>query len=123
MGLFKNDAMARGSPFRNGALKTESDVVEVVFSWVHWYNCDRLHSSLGHRTPEVFEQTYYDEIFRLVTRRGRTQDGGMISGTVQTSPKTKSTNSCSLAAASTKACSPNRTGPPCIRNWPKSAPT
>lgn len=61
MGLFKNEAVAKGSPFRAGALKTESDVVEVVFDWVFWYNNDRLHSSLGHQTPEEFEQTYYDE--------------------------------------------------------------
>lgn len=62
MGLFKNEAVAKGSPFRTGALKTESDVVEVVFDWVHWYNNARLHSSLGHQTPEEFERTYYDEI-------------------------------------------------------------
>lgn len=36
MCLFKNEAVAKGSPFRSGALKTESDVVEVVFDWVHW---------------------------------------------------------------------------------------
>ena len=62
MGLFKNEAVATDSPFGNGALKTESDVVEVVFEWVHWYNNARLHSSLDHQTPEEFEQTYYDEI-------------------------------------------------------------
>ncbi len=61
MGLFKNEAVAKGSPFRSGALKTESDVIEVVFGWVHWYNYDRLHSSLDHQTPEEFERTYYDE--------------------------------------------------------------
>lgn len=61
MDLFKNEAVAKGSPFRAGALKTESDVVEVVFDWVFWYNNDRLHSSLGHQMPEEFEQTYYDE--------------------------------------------------------------
>ena len=62
MGLFKNEAVAKCSPFRSGALKTESDVVEVVFEWVHWYNNERLHSSLDHQTPEEFERTYYDEI-------------------------------------------------------------
>jgi transposase InsO family protein len=31
MGLFKNEAVATGSPFRTGALKTEADVIEVVF--------------------------------------------------------------------------------------------
>ncbi|MCV9993431.1 integrase core domain-containing protein [Paeniglutamicibacter sp. ZC-3] len=61
MGLFKNEAVAKHSPFRSGALKTESDVVEVVFDSVHWYNNARLHSSLGHQTPEEFERIYYDE--------------------------------------------------------------
>ncbi|MDJ0318623.1 integrase core domain-containing protein [Arthrobacter antibioticus] len=61
MGLFKNEAVAKGSPFRSGALKTESDVVEIVFDWVHWYNNLRLHSSLGHQTPEEFERIYYGE--------------------------------------------------------------
>ena len=28
MGLFKNEAVATGSPFRTGALKTEADVIE-----------------------------------------------------------------------------------------------
>jgi transposase InsO family protein len=59
MGLFKNEAVAKDSPFRTGALKTESDVMEIVFEWVHWYNNQRLHSSLGHQTPEEFEQAYY----------------------------------------------------------------
>ncbi|MFL4480110.1 hypothetical protein ACIPUB_17770 [Paeniglutamicibacter sp. ORCA_105] len=59
--MFKNEAVAKGSPFRSGALKTESDVVEVVFEWVHWYDSDRLHSSHAHRTPEEFEHIYYDE--------------------------------------------------------------
>jgi len=59
MGLFKNEAVAPGSPFRTGALKTEADVIEVVFEWVHWYNNQCLHSFLGHQTPEEFEQAYY----------------------------------------------------------------
>ena len=62
MGLFKNEALAKGSPFRAGALKTESDVVDVLFDWVHWYNNARLHSSLGHQTPAEFERSYYDEV-------------------------------------------------------------
>ncbi|WP_345075413.1 IS3 family transposase, partial [Paeniglutamicibacter cryotolerans] len=48
--------------FRTGALKTESDVIEVVFDWVHWYNNERLHSTLEHQSPEEFERTYYAEI-------------------------------------------------------------
>lgn len=63
MGLFKNEAVAKDSPFRTGALKTESDVVDVVFEWVHWYNNERLHSAMGHQTPEEFKRTYDDEDF------------------------------------------------------------
>ena len=60
-GLFKNArAVAKNSPFRSGALKTETDVMEIVFEWVHWYNNERLHSALNHQTPEEYEQTYYD---------------------------------------------------------------
>ncbi len=58
MGLFKNEAVAKESPFRTGALKTESDVIVIVFEWVHWYNKDRLHSALEHQTPEEYEQSH-----------------------------------------------------------------
>jgi putative transposase len=60
MGLIKNEAVAKDSPFRAGALKTESDVIEIVFERVHWYNNDHLHSALDHQTPEEYEQSYYD---------------------------------------------------------------
>jgi transposase InsO family protein len=60
MGLFKNEAVAKDSPFRTGALKTENDVTEIVFEWVTWYNNDRLHSALDHQTPGEYEQAYYD---------------------------------------------------------------
>jgi len=59
MGLFKNEAMAKGSPFRTGPLKGETEVVEIVFEWVDWYNNHRLHSALGHLPPEEYEQAYY----------------------------------------------------------------
>lgn len=52
MGLFKNEAVAKESPFRTGALKTETDVMEIVFEWVHLHNNERLHSALDHQTPE-----------------------------------------------------------------------
>lgn len=33
MGLFKNEALAKDSPFRTGALATRADVDEVVLEW------------------------------------------------------------------------------------------
>ena len=62
MGLFKNEAVAKDSPFRIGALDAKSDVDDVVVEWVHWYNFDRLHSTLGYCTPIEFEELYYDEM-------------------------------------------------------------
>jgi putative transposase len=59
MGLFKNEAIRNGSPFRSGALKTLADVEEIVFDWVTWYNNDRLHSFLGDIPPEEYERDYY----------------------------------------------------------------
>lgn len=59
MGLFKNEAIRNGSPFRTGALKGLADVEEVTFDWVNWYNNERLHSFLGDVPPEEFEANYY----------------------------------------------------------------
>ena len=47
MGLFKNEAIAKGSPFTVGPLKTITDVEETTIDWVHWYNNQRLLSALG----------------------------------------------------------------------------
>ncbi|MFJ2469525.1 integrase core domain-containing protein [Glutamicibacter sp. NPDC087583] len=62
MGLVKNEAVARNSPFRTGALAAKADLDDVVVECMHWYNNARLHSTLGYRTPVEFEDLYYDEI-------------------------------------------------------------
>jgi transposase InsO family protein len=59
MGLFKNEAIAKNSPFRSGPLTGLADVEEIVFDWVNWYNNDRLHSFLGNIPPEEHERNYY----------------------------------------------------------------
>ncbi|WP_407935672.1 integrase core domain-containing protein [Jatrophihabitans cynanchi] len=59
MGLYKNEAIAAGSPFRSGPLRTLADVETVTMNYVHWYNNERLHSLLDHVTPEEFEIAYY----------------------------------------------------------------
>ena len=47
-GLFKNEAVATGSPFRTGPLRHLADVEALTMNYVHWYNTDRLHSELGY---------------------------------------------------------------------------
>lgn len=59
MGLFENEAVAAGSPFRDGPLRTLTDVERVSTDYVHWYNHQRLHGELGHVPPEEYEQAYY----------------------------------------------------------------
>ncbi len=59
MGLFKNEAIAAGSPFRTGPLRTLSDVETLTMNYVDWYNNHRLHSLCDLVTPEEFEQVYY----------------------------------------------------------------
>jgi transposase InsO family protein len=61
MGLFKNEATAKGSPFRVAPLKNLEDVEEVTLPWVQLHNAERLHSYLGNIPPEEFEANYYAE--------------------------------------------------------------
>ena len=60
MGLYTNEAVAKGSPFWSSPLKTIADVEEITFDWVDWYNNERLHGYLGNIPPEEYEQNYYD---------------------------------------------------------------
>lgn len=59
IGLYKNEAVAGGSPFRTGPLRTLADVETLTMNYLHWYNNDRLHSLLDHLTPEEYEQAHY----------------------------------------------------------------
>ena len=59
IGLYKNEAVAAGSPFRTGPLRTLADVETLTMNYVHWYGNERLHSQLGNVTPEEYEQAYY----------------------------------------------------------------
>ena len=58
-GLYKNEAVAKGSPFWSSPLKTIADVEEITFDWADWYNNERLHGYLGNIPPEEYEQNYY----------------------------------------------------------------
>lgn len=80
-GLFKNEAVAAGSPFRAGPLRTLADVETLTLEYVDWYNNHRLHSLLGNATPEEFEQPTmltkpaHQPVLPPARRRHRTRDG------------------------------------------------
>ena len=37
-------------------------VEQATASWVHWYNSERLHSSVGDIPPVEYEMIYYDSL-------------------------------------------------------------
>jgi len=57
IGLYKNECVKHDGPFR-----TVDDLELATLSWVHWFNHQRLHSSIGYTTPIEFEQEYYRHI-------------------------------------------------------------
>jgi transposase InsO family protein len=59
IGLFKTEAVGRGSPFLAGPLRTIDDVEYATMQWVDWYNNRRLHSQLDYVPPEEYEADYY----------------------------------------------------------------
>lgn len=54
IGLYKLECVRLDGPFR-----TVEDLELATLSWVHWFNHDRLHSSIGYKTPIEAEQEYY----------------------------------------------------------------
>lgn len=57
VGLYKNECVKIDGPFRNA-----DDLELATLSWVHWFNENRLHSSIGYLTPIEKENEYYREI-------------------------------------------------------------
>lgn len=55
IGLYKTEVIMRDCP-RNwsGLREVERETAE----WVHWYNHDRLHSSVGYLPPVEWEANY-----------------------------------------------------------------
>jgi transposase InsO family protein len=53
IGLFKTEAIHGGPSWTD-----RREVEWQVARWVHWYNTDRLHSSIGHLPPTEFEQLH-----------------------------------------------------------------
>ena len=54
VGLYKNECVKIDGPFR-----TVDELELATLSWVHWFNENRLHSSIGYQTPLEAEQEYY----------------------------------------------------------------
>jgi putative transposase len=59
IGLYKTEAVGRGSPFLTGPLRMIDDVEYATMEWVDWYNARRLHSLLDYVPPEEYESAYY----------------------------------------------------------------
>ncbi len=59
IGLFKTEAVGRGSPFLAGPLHTIDDVEYATMEWVDWFNNRRLHSQLNYIPPDEYEAAYY----------------------------------------------------------------
>lgn len=57
VGLYKTECVKIDGPFRG-----VDDLEYATLSWVHWFNENRLHSSIGYRTPIEAEEQYYREM-------------------------------------------------------------
>ena len=56
VGLYKTECVKIDGPFR-----TVDELELATLSWVHWFNENRLHSSIDYLTPNEFEELYYRE--------------------------------------------------------------
>lgn len=56
IGLFKTEVIDHEQPVWQNWRQVE----EATASWVHWYNHQRLHSSIGDVPPVEYEQAHYD---------------------------------------------------------------
>lgn len=57
VGLYKTECVKIDGPFRSA-----DDLELATLSWVHWFNENRLHSSIGYLTPIEKENEYYREM-------------------------------------------------------------
>ena len=57
IGLYKTECVRHDGPFRS-----VDDLELATLSWVHWFNTNRLHSSLDYVTPIEYETEYYRQI-------------------------------------------------------------
>ena len=61
-GLFKNEAVAPGSPFRSGPLRHLADVEALSLNHVHWTTTTGSTTSMGDLSPEEFELAFYAQL-------------------------------------------------------------
>ena len=55
IGLYKTECVYRDWPWRG-----RDDLELATLDWVHWFNHDRLHGSLGNVPPVEYEATFHD---------------------------------------------------------------
>ena len=54
IGLYKTELIDRHRPTWTGPSEVEAETA----GWVHWFNTDRLHSSINYHPPITYEQQY-----------------------------------------------------------------
>lgn len=82
-GLFKNEAVAAGSPFRTGPLRTLADVEALTTDYVDWYKQPPPAQPARQRHPRRVRARLLCPRNRLTDRCGRQREDGMKAGTVQ----------------------------------------
>jgi transposase InsO family protein len=65
IGLFKTEVIRKNGPWRN-----LEEVEFATLTWVHWFNHQRLLSSIGDVPPAEFEAMYYESQEGLATGAG-----------------------------------------------------
>lgn len=55
IGLYKTEVIEHEQP----VWRQWREVEKATASWVHWYNLERLHSSIGDVPPAEYEDTHY----------------------------------------------------------------
>jgi putative transposase len=60
VGLYKTECVRHDGPFRG-----VDDLELATLSWVHWFNTNRLHSSIGNIPPIEYENDYYRQTAAL----------------------------------------------------------
>lgn len=58
IGLFKTEVIMH----ERERWESWRQVEQATASWVHWYNTERLYSSVGDIPPVEYEENYYDQV-------------------------------------------------------------